>query len=175
MAYQMPGGRSAPRHSGLPGIGRKPWHSKPVSDAPRWLLGRIGFWIALPGLDAAYQRQLLTLSRVRRAAATVATSRKQLELQVGQLEQQVGGLAGQSRVGTEAGQDCIAGEREVSADSSEQLASVRRQYAAMQAKEQRMFGASRRLQIEIDALRAAKEAAEAAYTAAEEAAEAVWA
>ena len=175
MAYQIPGGRSAPRHSGLPGIGRKPWHSKPVSDAPRWLLGRIGFWIALPGLDAAYQRQLLTLSRVRRAAATVATSRKQLELQVGQLEQQVGELRGQSHGGMEAGQGGIADECQVRRDTTEQrLADLRRQYAEMQAEEERVIAACRRLQVKVDAFRAAKEATEAAYTEAEEAAEAAW-
>ncbi len=171
----IPGGRAVSRRGGLPGHGRKPRYSKPSTDAPRWLLGRLGFWIALPGLDAACQRQLLTLSRMRRAVADVATSRKRLELQVGQLEQQVVELAEESRAGAEAGQGSIAGEGEVSADTCERLASVRRQYAAMQAKEERVFAASRRLQIEIDALRAAREAVEAAYTAAEEAAEAAWA
>ena len=83
MGHQIPGGRTVSRRGGLPARGQKPWHGKPASDAPRWLLGRIGFWIALPGLDAEYQRQRLTLARVRRAAATVATWRKRLELQVG--------------------------------------------------------------------------------------------
>ena len=175
MAYQIPGRRSASRHGGLPSFGRKPWHSKPVSDAPRWLLGRIGFWIALPGLDAAYQRQLLTLTRVRRAAATVATSRKQLELQVGQLEQQVGERGGQSHAEMEAGQGGIADEGQVRRDTLQRLADLRRQYADMQAEEERVIAASRRLQVKVDAFRAAKEATEAAYTEAEEAAEAAWA
>lgn len=174
MAYRIPGGRTVSRRDGLPGR-RRPRYSKPASDAPRSLLGRLGFWIALPGLDAAYRRQLSTLSRVRRAVADVATSSKRLELEVGQLERQLGELADQSRARTEAGQDCTASEGQVSADTCERLASVRRQYAAMQAKGERVFVASRRLQAEIDALRAAKEAVEAAYTAAEEAAEAVWA
>jgi hypothetical protein len=145
---------------------RSPWRSKPVSDAPRWLLGRIGFWVARPGLDAAYQRQRLTLSRVRRAAATVATSRKRLELEVGKLERQVGELDGR-------GGNPAAAEARRTAEG--RLAEVRRQFAGMQAKEQRVTAACRRLQTEIDAFRVGKAAIEAAYTAAEGAAEAVWA
>jgi phage shock protein A len=169
MCYQIPGG-------GLPGHGRKPWHGKPASDGPRWLLGRIGFWIALPGLDAEYQRQRLTLTRVRRAAATVATSRKRLELQLGQMEQHAGELGGQSHAGMEAGQGGIADEGQVSRDATERrLTDLRRRYAEMQAEEERVTAASRRLQAKVDAFRAAKEAIEAACTAAEEAAEAAWA
>lgn len=169
MGYQIPGG-------GLPGHGRKPWHGKPASDAPRWLLGRIGFWIALPGLDAEYQRQRLTLTRVRRAAADVATSRKRLELQLGQLEQQAGEPGGQGHAGMGAGQGGIADEGQVSRDATERrLTDLRRQYEDMQAEEARVTAASRRLQAKVDAFLAAKEAIEGAYTAAEEAAEAAWA
>ena len=174
-AASMPSGATMPGRGGLPGRVRKPWRGKPASDAPRWLLGRIGFWIALPGLDAAYQRQLLMLRRVRRAVADVATSRKRLELQVGRLEQQTGKLGGQSRAGMEAGHGGIADEGQVSRDITERLASLRRQYAGMQAKEERLAVSSRRLQAEIAAFLAGKEAIEAAYTAAEEAAEAAWA
>jgi hypothetical protein len=56
-----------------------------------------------------------------------------------------------------------------------QLAGQRRQYGDMQAKEERVTAASRRLMAEIDAFRAGKEATKAAYTAAGEAAGAVWA
>lgn len=55
------------------------------------------------------------------------------------------------------------------------LADLRREYADMQAEERRVVVACRRLQVRVDAFRAAKEAVEAAYTAAEEAAEAAWA
>ena len=57
-------------------------------DSRSALLGKIGFLVALPGLDAAYRQQLVALSRVRRCVATVATSRKRLELQIGDLERQ---------------------------------------------------------------------------------------
>ena len=39
-------------------------------------------------LDYSYQKQLELLQKVRRGVADVATSRKRLELQIGQLEQQ---------------------------------------------------------------------------------------
>jgi phage shock protein A len=176
MGYQIPGGQAMSRRGRVSSHGRKPWHSKPASDAPRWLLGRIGFWIALPGLDAAYQRQRLTLSRVRRAVAAVATSRKRLELQIGKLEQQAGERGGQSRAGTEAGQDGIADEGQVSRDTtSRRLTELRRQYADARAEEERVTAASRRLQAKVNDFLAAREAIEAAYTAAEEAAEAAWA
>src|SRR5918992_1601735 len=47
-------------------------------------------------LDYSYQRQLDLLSKVRRGVADVATSRKRVELQVTQLEQQQAKLQGQA-------------------------------------------------------------------------------
>ena len=44
-------------------------------------------------LDRSYQRQLETLTKIRRGVADVATSRKRLELQIGSLERQADGLA----------------------------------------------------------------------------------
>ena len=126
------------------------WYGGGAASAPRWLLGQIGFWVAGPSLDAAYQRQLLALTRARRAVADVATSRKRLELQIGELERRADDLTGP-------------------------LTELRRQYADMQAKEERVSAASRRLAAEVDAFRTGQEATRAAYTAAEEAAKAVYA
>jgi predicted nucleic acid-binding Zn-ribbon protein len=50
---------------------------------------------ALPGLDRAYQQQLAALTQVRRAAATAATARKQLELQLGLTDQPLAALRDQ--------------------------------------------------------------------------------
>lgn len=129
------------------------WHGMPPPDASRWLLGKIGFWIAQPGLDAASQRHLVTLRHVRRAVAGMATSRKRLELQIGELERQAA----------------------TTQSVNDQLADLRRQHADMQAKEELVTAASRRLMAEIDAFRTGREAGKATYAAAEEAAEAVWA
>jgi phage shock protein A len=176
MGDQVPDRRVAARRDGLPGRGRKPWQSKPASEAPRWLLGRIGFWVAIPGLAAAYQRQRLTVTRVRRAAASVATSRKRLELQIWRLEQQSAEAGGQSDPGTAADQGGVADEGQLRREPTERrLADLRRQYADLQAEEERVTAASRRLQANVNEFGAAKEAVEAAYAAAEEAAEAAWA
>lgn len=131
---------------------RSTWRSMPASREASRMLGKIGFWIAQPGLDAAYQQHLGELLRARRAVAGVAMSRKRLELQIAELERQ-----------PDTGQD-VAG----------QLTQLRRQSADMQAKEERVTAASRRLMAEINAFKTGKEAAKTAYTAAEEAAQAVW-
>ena len=56
-------------------------------------------------LDYSYQRQLELLQKVRRGVADVATSRKRVELQINQLEQQSTKLQGQA-------EKAIAVERE---------------------------------------------------------------
>ena len=144
-------------------------------EAGRWIagvLGKIGFRVALPGLNAAYQQQLVALSRVRRAAADVATSRKRLELQIGDLERQADQ---QGNPGSKDSAGNAEDQSHTARDVTGQLADLRRQYAEMQAKEERITEASRRLMAEVNAFRSGKEATEAAYAAAAEAAEAVWA
>jgi phage shock protein A len=143
--------------------------------AEKWVagvLGKIGFRVALPGLNAAYRQQLVALSRVRRAAADVATSRKRLELQIGALERQA---AEQGNPGSKDSGGDAADQGHTARDGTGQLADLRRQYAEMQAKEERITAASRRLMAEVNAFRAGTEATKAAYITAEKAAEAVWA
>jgi hypothetical protein len=131
---------------------------------------------ARPDLDTAYERQLEMLTRVRRAVATVATSRKRLELQANQLEQQIGKLGDQSRNAVEAGRGDLAEEAGARRGAvQEQLAGLQRQYADVQAEEGRLAVASQRLQAKVDAFRTRKEAIKAAHAAAEAAAEAAWA
>ena len=131
---------------------RSTWRGMPASREASRMLGKIGFWIARPGLDAAYQRHFAELQRARRTVASVATSRKRLELQIAGLERQAG-----------TGQDVTG-----------QLTQLRRQYADMQAKEERVTAASRRLMAEINAFKTGTDAIRTAYPAAEEAAQAVW-
>lgn len=50
------------------------------------MLGKIGFWIARPALDAAYKQHFAEPLRTRRAVADVATSGKRLKLQIAELE-----------------------------------------------------------------------------------------
>jgi phage shock protein A len=128
------------------------WRGMPASREASRMLGKIGFWVAQPGLDAAYRQHFGELQRVRRAVADVATSRKRLEFQIAELERQA-----------DTGQDAVG-----------QLTQLRRRYAAMQAQEERVTAASRRLMAEINAFKTGAEATKTAYTAAKEAAEAVW-
>lgn len=131
---------------------------------------------ARPDLDTAYERQLEILTRVRRAVADVATSRKRLELQANQLEQQIGKLGEQGRTAMEAGRRDLAEEAGVRRGAArEQLADLQRQYAGMQAEEGRLTVASQRLQAKVDAFRTRKEAIKAAHAVAQAAAEAAWA
>ena len=146
------------------------------SEAEKWVaavLGKIGFRVALPGLDAAYQQQLVVLSRVRRCVATVATSRKRLELRISELERQANETEAPGGKAMDASQVDAAGQDQTTRDVTGQLAGLRLQYAGMQAKERRVHAANRRLFAEVTAFRTSKDAIKAAYTAAEEAAKAV--
>ena len=168
----IPGAHPGPRRGGWPA----PLRGRSASGPPRWRLARTGSRSALPGLDAAYQRQLEMLTPVRRAVADVATKRKQLEIQIGQLERQVGGLSDQRHEVTEAVQRDNGEEVQARRDAAErQLADLRLRYADMQAREDRVTVASQRLQAKVDAFRTGMEATKAAYAAAEEAAETAWA
>jgi hypothetical protein len=151
------------------------WHSRPATDARRWLLDKVGLWVAGPGLDAAYRRQLMELTRVRRVVADVATKRKRLELQIGELERQVDQLGDSDIPAMDASQVDGADQGQTIRGITEQLADLRRRYAHMQAKESRVTAANVRLQAEINAFRTGKDATRAAYKAAEEAAKAVFA
>jgi phage shock protein A len=130
---------------------RSTWSGMPASREASRMLGKIGFWIAQPGLDAAYQQHFAELQRARRAVADVATSRKRLELQIAELERQA----------------------ETAQGATGQLTHLRRQYADMQAKEERVTAASRRLMAQINAFKTGTEATKTAYRAAEEAGQAV--
>ena len=139
------------------------WRGRPGSEARR-MLGKIGFWIAQPGLDAACQRQLVALQRSRREVADVATACKRLELHIAALERQ-------------ADQSEDPGRKVTSEDggsTAEELAELRRQHADLQAKQEEAAAISHRLMAGINALRTGTEATKAAYTAAEEAARSVW-
>jgi hypothetical protein len=117
-------------------------------------------------LDYSYQRQLEAMTKVRRAAADVATSRKRVELQAAQLEQAAAKLAGQRDKALEMGRPDLAGEaqnRELAIH--EQLSSLREQLAVLTRQEERITVASQRLQARVDAFRTKKETLKASYTA----------
>ncbi|HEU5487123.1 MAG TPA: PspA/IM30 family protein [Microlunatus sp.] len=119
-------------------------------------------------LDYSYQRQLEMLQKVRRGVADVATSRKRLELQQQQLQQQSDKLEGQSRQALAAGREDLAREALTRRSGlQQQLTDLSMQHAALHAEEEKLTLASQRLQAKVDAFRTRKETIKATYSAAE--------
>ncbi len=119
-------------------------------------------------LDYSYQRQLEMLQKVRRGVADVATSRKRLELQMNQLQQQANKYDDQARKALGLGREDLAREaltRKASVQG--QLNDMSTQYAQLQGEEEKLTVASQRLQAKVDAFRTRKETIKATYTAAE--------
>ena len=119
-------------------------------------------------LDYSYQRQLEAMQKIRRGVADVATSRKRVELQTGQLEQTAAGLARQRQDALDAGHQDLASEAQARAASArEQLSDLRQQHSTLLGEEQELAAASQRLQAKVDAFRIRKEMINATYTAGE--------
>jgi len=119
-------------------------------------------------LDYSYQKQLELLQKVRRGVADVATSRKRVELQVAQLQQQGEKLHGQAQKALGAGREDLAREALTRrAGLDQQLSDLQTQHAALQGEEEKLTLASQRLQAKVESFRTRKETIKATYTAAE--------
>jgi phage shock protein A len=119
-------------------------------------------------LDYSYERQLEMLQKVRRGVADVATSRKRLELQVTQMQQQSDKLEAQGRQALAAGREDLAREALTRRSAVQaQQADLATQHAQLQGEEEKLTLASQRLQAKVDAFRTRKETIKATYTAAE--------
>jgi phage shock protein A len=119
-------------------------------------------------LDYSYQTQLELLQKVRRGVADVATSRKRVELQINQLQQQSNKLDRQARDSLGAGREDLAREALTrKAGLQTQLDDLQGNYAQLQKEEEQLGQAASRLQTKVDAFRTRKETIKATYTAAE--------
>jgi phage shock protein A len=119
-------------------------------------------------LDYSYKRQLELLSKVRRGVADVATSRKRVELQAGQLHQQSDKLTQQAQKALSMGREDLAREALTRKSAlSGQMADLEAQRAQLQAEEEKLTLASQRLQAKVESFRTRKETIKATYTAAE--------
>jgi phage shock protein A len=119
-------------------------------------------------LDYSYTKQLELLQKVRRGVADVATSRKRLELQATQLQQQADKYDGQARASLAAGREDLAREALTRKSAlTQQISDLQTQHAQLQAEEEKLTLASQRLQAKVDAFRTKKETIKATYTAAE--------
>lgn len=119
-------------------------------------------------LDYSYQNQLELLQKVRRGVADVATSRKRVELQMNQLQQQADKLDRQARAALGAGREDLAREAlSRKAGVATQLSDLQTQHASLQGEEEKLTLASQRLEAKVNAFRVKKETIKATYTAAE--------
>ena len=119
-------------------------------------------------LDYSYQRQIELLSKVRRGVADVATSRKRVELQINQLEQQSGKLQTQAQKAIDMNREDLAREALTRKSGlTQQITDLKVQYAQLQGEEEKLTLAQQRLQTKVEAFRTKKETIKATYTAAE--------
>ena len=119
-------------------------------------------------LDYSYQRQLDLLSKVRRGVADVATSRKRVELQVVQLEQQSTKLQGQAEKALQMDREDLAREALTRKSGlTNQISDLKAQHAQLQGEEEKLTLAQQRLQAKVESFRTRKETIKATYTAAE--------
>jgi phage shock protein A len=119
-------------------------------------------------LDYSYQRQLDLLAKVRRGVADVATSRKRVELQVNQLEQQSTKLQGQAEKAISVGREDLAREALTRKSGlANQINDLKAQHAQLQGEEEKLTLAQQRLQAKVESFRTRKETIKATYTAAE--------
>ena len=119
-------------------------------------------------LDYSYQRQLDLLAKVRRGVADVATSRKRVELQVNQLEQQSAKLQGQAEKAISVGREDLAREALTRKSGvAGQITDLKAQHAQLQGEEEKLTLAQQRLQAKVESFRTRKETIKATYTAAE--------
>jgi phage shock protein A len=119
-------------------------------------------------LDYSYQRQLELLSKVRRGVADVATSRKRVELQVRQLEQQQAKLQGQAEKAISMDREDLAREALTRKSGlTQQIGDLQAQHDQLRAEEEKLTLAQQRLQAKVESFRTRKETIKATYTAAE--------
>lgn len=119
-------------------------------------------------LDYSYEKQLELLQKVRRGVADVATSRKRLELQITQLQQQSDKLEGQAKAALAGGREDLAREALTRRSGlATQVSDLQVQLAQLQDQEEKLVQASQRLQAKVEAFRTKKETIKATYSAAE--------
>jgi len=119
-------------------------------------------------LDLSYEKQVESLQKVRRSVADVATARKRIELQAGQLQQQANKLQQQAKQALEQGNEDLAREALARrAALGEQLTDLQAQHTQVQEQEDRLVQTMQRLQGQIEQFRTKKETMKASYTAAE--------
>src|SRR3954453_9409858 len=105
-------------------------------------------------LDYSYQRQVDLLSKVRRGVADVATSRKRVELQINQLQQQSAKLQDQAQKAISMEREDLAREALTRKSGlTVQTNDLKTQHAQLQGEEEKLTLAQQRLQAKVEAFR----------------------
>ena len=118
-------------------------------------------------LDESYRSQLALLQQVRRGVADVATSRKRVELQINQLNQQGAELDNDARVAVADGDDDAARAaltRKVTLDKA--VVGLASQHGDLKIEEDKLEDSAQQIQIRIEEFRLRKDTLSARHTAA---------
>ncbi len=119
-------------------------------------------------LDLSYEKQLESLTKVRRSVADVATARKRIELQAAQLQKQADKLQEQAKAALAQGNEPLAREAlSRRAAIGEQLRELESQHAQVTEQQEKLIETSQRLQGQVEQFRTRKETLKASYTAAQ--------
>ena len=119
-------------------------------------------------LDLSYEKQLDSLTKVRKSVADVATSRKRIELQATELQKQADKLQTQAKAALEQGNEDLAREALTRRTAiAEQLKELEVQHTQVAEQEAKLIETSQVLQSRVEQFRTQKETIKASYTAAE--------
>jgi phage shock protein A len=119
-------------------------------------------------LDLSYEEQLDNLTKMRRAVADVATSRKRIEIQLNQVTAQVDKLSEQAKAALGQNNEPLAREALTRREAlSAQVKDLQTQHAQVAEQEEKLGDALQKLQVQVEAFRTKKETLKATYTAAE--------
>ena len=119
-------------------------------------------------LDLSYEKQIESLTKVRRSVADVATARKRIELQAAQLQKQADKLQDQAKAALAQGNEPLAREAlSRRAAIGEQLSDLETQHAQVTDQQEKLVETSQRLQGQVEQFRTRKETLKASYTAAQ--------
>jgi phage shock protein A len=119
-------------------------------------------------LDYGYNKQLELLQNVKKGIADVVTSKKRLQMQQGQLEQQVVKLDTQARQALAQGREDLARaalERKTVVQT--ELQSLDQQVHDLEAQQEQLTENEKKMRAKIEAFRTKKEVIKAQYSAAE--------
>ncbi len=118
-------------------------------------------------LDDSYKSQAALLQQVRRGVADVATSRKRVEIQIAQLNQQGTQLDQAARAAVANGDDDAARAaltRKVTLDKA--IAGLVEQHAGLKIEEDKLEDSARQIQVRVEEFRLRKDTLAARHTAA---------